>query len=606
MSHVAAPVLRGCRLLGPFADEHDPLQRALGVQARALGLEVRHASGDGRLLVYRLEGEGMQPAQCSISGWTNDAPKAVSEFTLQAACGLMAVHGRASGQAQAIDLDYLSNVAASLVLTGLMAAALGRLRGSEAAECSLSLPGAGLLCISQYLAGATAEEGAEQLPGGCSAARLRPPFISADGVAFELETLDAGPWLAFWETLGVSRADSGQGWQGFLLRYARAIAPMPEALCQALAALPYEQIVQHCAAAGMAITPVHDLTQRSALAVLGDSPWSFDLHAVMPPSRPCTQALPLDGLRVIESCRRIQGPLAGHLLATLGAQVTRVEMPGGDPLRGMAPLAQGCSVRFDALNGLKSMVELDLKSALERKQLRRTVTDADVFLHNWAPGKAEALALDQPDLAQLNPALIYAYAGGWGDANVPAGLPGTDFTVQAWSGVAQLIGQGDGNRGGSLFTVLDVFGGVIAAQGVVAALLARHLYGCAGRMDSSLLGAADVLCHSRLARSREAKTAVFQCRDASLAIDCSAPHDLDAVRRLFDVAAQSPWHALRETLQGQLSRQTAGHWQSLLLSAGVPAAVVWQDLTQLQHDPHLAPWLAPGRYTRVLSPWRFT
>lgn len=177
MSDVSPTVLGGCRLLGPFADPHDPLQRALSVQARALGLEVRHASGDGRRRIYRLEGEGMQPVHCSISGWVSDAPRAISEFTLQAACGLMALHGRARGQAEAIDLDYLTNVAASLVLTWLMASALGRLRVSKAVECSLSLPGAGLLCISQYLAGATAEEGAEQLPAGCSSARLRPPFI---------------------------------------------------------------------------------------------------------------------------------------------------------------------------------------------------------------------------------------------------------------------------------------------------------------------------------------------------------------------------------------------------------------------------------------------
>ncbi|HDS1777203.1 TPA: CoA transferase [Pseudomonas putida] len=599
-----AAVLSGCRLLGPFADEQMPLQRALALQAQALGLLLCEVPADDQALVYRLEGEGLHPAQCRITGWGDGAPTGISEFTLQAACGLMAVHGRASGQAQAIDLDYLSNVAASLVLTGLMATVLGRLRGGEMADCSLSLPGAGLLCISQYLAGATAEEGAEQLPAGCSSAQLRPPFISADGVSFELETLDAGPWLAFWDALGVSRADSGKGWQGFLLRYARAIAPVPEALCQALASLSYAQIEHHCANTGMAITQVHDLARRGALAALGDSPWSFDLQPVVPPSRPCSQALPLSGLQVIESCRRIQGPLAGHLLAILGAEVTRLEMPGGDPLRGMAPLAQGCSVRFDALNGLKSVVELDIKSADERALLRQRAAAADVFLHNWAPGKAEELGLDQPDLAQANPALIYAYAGGWGGTNVPAGLPGTDFTVQAWSGVAQLIGQGEGNPGGSLFTVLDVFGGVLAAQGIVAALLARHLHGLAGRVDSSLLGAADVLCRSRLAR-REASAMVFQCQDARLAIDCSVPRDLDAVRRLFDLPAQSAWRAMFEPLQQQLPCKPASHWHALLLAAGVPVAIVWQDLAQLHQDPRLSPWLQPGSYTRVLSPWRF-
>ncbi|MCV4289006.1 CoA transferase [Pseudomonas capsici] len=606
MSEVAARLLHGCRLTGPFADDADALQGALTVQARALGLELCPVAAEESRLIYRLEGEGLLPAQCSITGWGSDAPEAISEFSLQAACGLMAVHGRASGQAQAIDLDYLTSVAASLVLTGLMATALGQLRGGQVSDCSLSLPGVGLLCISQYLAGASAEEGAEQLPAGCTSPRLRPPFISADGVVFELETLDAGPWLSFWEGLGVPRADSSKGWQGFLMRYARAIAPIPESLCKALAGLPYAQIAQHCAAAGMSISPVHDLAQRQALTPLAESPWSFALTVAQVPQRPCAGGLPLGGLRVIESCRRIQGPLAGHLLATLGAEVCRLEMPGGDPLRGMPPLAQGCSVRFDALNGLKSVVELDLKSGVERARLMRSVAEADVFLHNWAPGKAKALALDLADMAQANPALIYAYAGGWGGARVPDGLPGTDFTVQAWSGVASLIGQGDGNPGGSLFTVLDVFGGVVAAQGIVAALLSRHLHGHAGRVDSSLLGAADLLCRLRLDKPRASRTGLFRCLDVSLAIDCSAPRHREALLQLFDLPPQADWQALREPLERQLSEQTAAYWQAHLVASGIPVAIVWQDLAQLHQDPRLSPWLAPGRYTRVLSPWRFT
>ncbi|MBZ3663971.1 CoA transferase [Pseudomonas monteilii] len=601
-----AATLHGCRLLGAFADEHDPLQRALAMQARALGIAVESVSDAGREQIYCLQGQGLAPTHCRLTGWDDEATRAISEFTLQAACGLMAVHGRASGQARAIDLDYLAHVVASLALTGLMATALARLRGGQVTDCSVSLPGAGLQCISQYLAGATAEEGAERLPAGCSSARLRPPFVSADGVVFELETLDAGPWLAFWDGLGVARADSSKGWQGFLLRYARAIAPMPEALCRTLASLPYAQVVEHCTAVGMAVTPVHQPGQRDTLTPVGDTPWAFKLHPVAVPSRPCNQTLPLSGLRVIESCRRIQGPLAGHLLAMLGAQVTRLEMPGGDPLRGMAPLAQGCSVRFDALNGLKAVVELDLKSASEREQLRRNIAEVDVFLHNWAPGKAEELALDQADLAQVNPALIYAYAGGWGNAQVPVGLPGTDFTVQAWSGIAHLIGQGEGNPGGSLFTVLDVFGGVIAAQGIVAALLARHLHGHAGRVDSSLLGAADLLCRSRMTRTRPLSAGVFRCQDASLAIDCCAPEHLETLARVFDFPMPCAWQTLREPLALQLARQPAAHWQARLLAAGVPVAIVRQDLAELQQDPRLVPWLAPGRYTRVLSPWRFT
>ena len=128
-----------------------------------------------------------------------------------------------------------------------------------------------------------------------------------------------------------------------------------------------------------------------------------------------TDDLPLSGLTVIESCRRIQGPLAGHLLALLGAEVIRIEPPGGDPLRGMPPIADDCSARFDALNRFKTIREVDIKSLAGQAEVKEMVQHADVFLHNWAPGKAVLLNLDHEDLAATNPSLIYAYAGWLGN-----------------------------------------------------------------------------------------------------------------------------------------------------------------------------------------------
>ncbi|WP_241227819.1 CoA transferase, partial [Ralstonia solanacearum] len=115
----------------------------------------------------------------------------------------------------------------------------------------------------------------------------------------------------------------------------------------------------------------------------------------------------------------VLGAAGRALLALLGASVVRIEPPGGDPLRGMPPLAGDVSARFDALNRLKTVREIDITTAHGRAEIHALVSEADVFLHNWAPGKAAALQLDSADLRRVNPALIYAYAGGWGPVSRP-------------------------------------------------------------------------------------------------------------------------------------------------------------------------------------------
>lgn len=421
--------------------------------------------------------------------------ESTSEFIQQAACGLMSVHGRASGRPQALGVDYLAALNAALAWQASLAAAVGQLRGGQFTQVSLDPLRGGLLSIGQYLAGATAPEDAERLLPGQDDALARPPFVSLEGTAFELETLNSQPWRHFWHALGLPDSLAGKAWQHFLLRYAKAVAPMPAECLDALARLPLAQIRQQARASGVALVILRSPAQRQADADYPASlhtPWRLT-PGPQAPLRPAPRpaALPLQGLRVLESCRRIQGPLAGHLLALLGAEVIRLEPPGGDPLRHMPPCADGCSVRFDALNHLKTVREVDIKSAAGRAEIHALCADADVFLHNWAPGKAAELGLDAADLQLAQPSLVHAYAGGWGDA--PVSAPGTDFTVQAWSGVAERIARASGTRGGTLFTALDVLGGVISAQGICAALLDRSLHGRGNQVHSSLLGAADLL-----------------------------------------------------------------------------------------------------------------
>ncbi|QNM98978.1 CoA transferase [Chitinimonas koreensis] len=592
-------------LVGPWAQPH-PAHAALAAslcrQARALGMRVRAQPADSAgALAFSLR-LAEQAVDCRILGGLDGAP--ASEYLVQAATGLMSVHGRANAGAAALGLDYVATLTATLALQGALAALLAQRRGAAVDRCELSMASAALLAVGQYLAGATVEDGAERLlPSSCPP-EARPPFVSADAVVFELETLDAEPWRAFWAEIGIAADCAGQGWRAFQLRYAKAVAPLPAELAAALSQRPYADIADVARRHGVAICRQRAGAERRADGDLPppDRPWAFRSAgtgagaAALPPLQ---AGLPLAGLTVVESCRRIQGPLAGLLLHRLGAGVVRIEPPGGDPLRGMPPMAGDCSARFDALNGGKRIREIDIRTAAGRDAALTLAAGAEVFLHNWAPGKAEQLRLGAEDLHRANPDLVYAYAGGWG-AGAAVDLPGTDFMVQAWSGVADRIAAAGDGRGGSLFTVLDVLGGAVAALGIVAALLARSLGHGGGTVESALLGAADLLTPGSPEAPPPALQGLFATRSGLLAIDCAEPASL---QRLLDAAGLA--RPDRATLAEALRTRTAADWQAALAEAGVPAVPVAEDLAALARDPRFAACLDLAGYARVRSPWSF-
>jgi len=636
--------LTGCVMKGPKSITPDfaPIAVSFLYQSEALGIQTsanENCAGD-EALCFEFETPRTAPVTCEITRWEDPSRQGtVSENIMQAACGLMSVHGRTHRQPKPLGLNYVSTLTAALALQGSIAASIGRLRGLPVSSSTVSMAAAGLLSMSQYIAGATASESPETtktaettrpLPGSFPAC---PPFVSLDGVIFELETLDAGPWQKFWGELGVNSAAAGKGWRAFLLRYARAAAPLPDDLSLAISKLTYYRISRICAKTGMAICPVRSIDDRAqdddARQIWQQGPWSFSPSSSEPKPndeylRPDSALpggdLPLSGFTVIESCRRIQGPLAGHLLALLGATVIRIEPPGGDPLRGMPPMAEGCSARFQALNSLKTVREIDIKSATGKAEIRELARHADVFLHNWAPGKAVLLNLDHGDLAAINPSLVYAYAGGWATdcaEHVSSNsMPGTDFMAQAYSGVAGKVAGAGSSRGGSLFTVLDVLGGVVAAQGITIALLNRCMNNASAKVTSSLMSAATLLCaedfrniYSLPASGSKPSASiineVYVTRQGRIAVECP---DMDTVLRLaevLDITAGIENKGFQRCLSEVFLSKTADQWVELFQHAGIPSAVVIEDLADLQTLTHLQPGLTPGSYTQVNSPWRF-
>ncbi|GAA2796592.1 CoA transferase [Saccharopolyspora taberi] len=403
------------------------------------------------------------------------------ETSVQAACGIMHVHGRAGGRPAALAVDYASATAGVLAAQGVLAAGIGRARGLAVARVRTSVAQAALISLSQYLAAATADDPEEDHAPGT------PDLRSADDVRFEMETLDAMDWLRFWTSLEADPGAVRRGWRPFQQRFATAACALPESLRAAVGARDFGAIAEAARNAGVSVLRVREDTEHPTRV----SPWKLTkLGTAGTPARVAPLRLPLEGLTVVESTRRVQGPMAGHVLSLLGADVVRIEPPGGDPMRGIPPMAGDCSARFSALNAGKRVVEVDLKTA--PGEVRELIADADVFLHNWAPGKAAQLGLDAEDLARVNPGLVYAWASGWGDEFGDAPPLGTDFLVQAHSGVAAALG-----RSPSLMTLTDVLGGLVCAQGVLAALLGRLTRGEGARVDSSLYSAAGLIPRTR-------------------------------------------------------------------------------------------------------------
>ena len=207
------------------------------------------------------------------------------------------------------------------------------------------------------------------------------------------------------------------------------------------------------------------------------------------PSRSGTGSGPLTGVRVVEAASYMSGPLAGMMLADLGAEVVKVEAPGGgDPFRTMGRPVTPSSALFVNCNRGKRSVVLDLKSEPGRAELRRLLADADVFLCNWRPGVAESLGFDDATLVALNPRLVRCFVTGYGTGGPLGAEPAFDTVAQAVSGITDALSV-DGTPRLLAGYPVDKITASSATQAVLAALFARERSGHGERIDLAMLDA---------------------------------------------------------------------------------------------------------------------
>ncbi|HWU08072.1 MAG TPA: CoA transferase [Streptomyces sp.] len=213
----------------------------------------------------------------------------------------------------------------------------------------------------------------------------------------------------------------------------------------------------------------------------------------MPPpsTTPATRpAGPLSGILVADFSRILAGPYATMLLADLGAEVIKVESPGGDDTRTwMPPVRDGISTYYLSVNRNKRSVALDLKDTEDLADARELAGRADVLIENFKPGGLRRFGLDHDTVSRNNPGIVYASISGFGPG-AGAQLPGYDLMVQAMSGLMSLTGDPDGSPFRAGISVFDVMTGLHTAIGILAALRHRDQTGQGQHIELDLLSSA--------------------------------------------------------------------------------------------------------------------
>ena len=201
---------------------------------------------------------------------------------------------------------------------------------------------------------------------------------------------------------------------------------------------------------------------------------------------------PLEGVKVIELAQIMAGPTCGMLLADMGADVIKVEkLPGGDDTRSYSePSIAGESAAFMMLNRNKRGIAVNLKTPGGLEVVKRLLAGADVVTENYRKGTLEKLGLGYAVLEKLNPRLVYCAVSGYGRTGPYADKGGFDLIAQGFAGIMSITGEPGGPPAKSGTSIADINAGILAALGIVSALLARATTGRGQVVETSLMEAA--------------------------------------------------------------------------------------------------------------------
>lgn len=327
-----------------------------------------------------------------------------------------------------------------------------------------------------------------------------------------------------------------------------------------------------------------------------------------------TEALPLEGLFVLDFSQYLAGPSAALRLADLGARVLKIERPGvGEPTRSLSLAGlelDGDSLLFHTINRNKESLAVDLRDLGDLDRVKRLVARADVLIQSFRPGVMERYGLDYATVSALNERLVYGSVSGYGDRGPWRDRPGQDLLVQALSGLTWLNGNRDDPPVALGLSIVDTLAGQHLCQGLLACLVRRSASGRGGFVEVSLLESAldlqfEVLtCHlndggmlptrSRIGGAHPyvgAPYGIYETADGFVALAMGSVPLLGSLLGLPEVAAiedSQEWYERRDEIKERvaevLATRSSLEWVELLGEGGLWVAEVldWPNL--LAHD----------------------
>jgi len=196
----------------------------------------------------------------------------------------------------------------------------------------------------------------------------------------------------------------------------------------------------------------------------------------------------LEGVKVLDMTRVLAGPYSGMLLADMGAEVVKLEVPGrGDDSRGFTPKINGESAYFMNLNRNKKSVVINLKTEEGRGIFKELVKSFDILLENFRPGTMEKLGLGYDELKKIHPGLIYGAVSGFGQYGPYAKRPGYDIIGQGMGGLMSTTGWPGGEPTRTGTAIADVLAGLSVTIGILAAYANRMKNGHGEKVDVALV-----------------------------------------------------------------------------------------------------------------------
>ncbi len=311
-------------------------------------------------------------------------------------------------------------------------------------------------------------------------------------------------------------------------------------------------------------------------------------------------SLSLDGVRVLELARYQAGPRGGMILSDLGAEVIKIERPGGEETRQNPPMVRGQSIYFTVYNRGKKSLCLDMRSAEGKAIFTDLVRQSDIVLENFRPGTMAAMGFSYDQLREINKRIILVSVSGFGQYGPYTERPAFDPLGQAMSGLMSLTGKPVGQPLGTASSVVDRYTALHATIGALAALRHRDRTGEGQLVDVCLLDSALTMVEIPLSyylstgeEGGEGGRPPYRAKDGWVVI---AATSRDMAARLMTLVSgsageggpitSSTGDARRKALDAWCATRTTDEICTALLAEGVPAAPV-KTIPQVAEDPHL-------------------